>query len=172
MPVGEGERVGNAVGMKDVRVGNGVNVEKTNKGVGVACVPSVGKTVGLGETLGVLRAGKKGIINEQRQQNPSRNRAGIRTLTTCPCLSYIVTNLERKELICLVIFSIMSVKLAKPNFTLPFAILAASIIQWPDWKFQARRTSLFCLLISICDDSRLGVMHRFGVYYPQQAKEI
>ena len=107
VPVAEGVRVGNAVGMKDVRVGNGVNVEKPNKGVDVACVPSVGKTLGLGRTLEGLRAGNKGIINEQRQQNPSRNRAGIRTLTTCPCLSYIATNVERKELICFVIFSIM-----------------------------------------------------------------
>ena len=107
VPVGEAVRVGNAVGTKDVRLGNGVNVEKTNKGLGVACVPSVGKTVGLGRALEGLRPGKKGISNEQRQQNPSRNRVGIRTLTTCPCLSYIVTSVERKELICFVIFSIM-----------------------------------------------------------------
>ena len=107
VPVGEAVRVGNAVGTKDVPVGNGVNVEKSNKGVGVACVPSVGKTVGLGRILEGLRDGNKGITNEQRQQNPSRNRAGISTLTTCPCLSYIVTNVERKELICFVIFSIM-----------------------------------------------------------------
>ena len=107
VPVGEAVRVGNAVGTKDVRLGNGVNVEKTNKGLGVACVPSVGKTVGLGRALEGLRDGSKGISNEQRQQNPSRNRTGIRTLTTCPCLSYIATNVERKELICFVIFSIM-----------------------------------------------------------------
>ena len=107
VPVGEAVRVGNAVGMKDVRVGNGVNVEKSNKGVGVDCVPSVGKTVGLGGTSEGLRDGNKGIRTEQRQQNPSRNRAGIRTLTTCPCRSYIATNVERKELICFVIFSIM-----------------------------------------------------------------
>jgi len=85
VPVGEAVRVGNAVGTKAVRVGNGVNVEKLNKGVGVACVPSVGKTLGLGGTLEGLREGNKGIKTEQRQQNPSRNRAGIRTLTTCPC---------------------------------------------------------------------------------------
>jgi len=107
VPVGEAVRVGNAVGTKDVPVGNGVNVEKLNKGVGVACVPSVGITVGLGGTSEGLRDGNKGIRTEQRQQNPSRNRAGISTLTTCPCLSYIVTNVERKELICFVIFSIM-----------------------------------------------------------------
>ena len=107
VPVGEAVRVGNAVGTKDVRLGNGVNVEKTNKGLGVACVPSVGKTVGLGRALEGLRDGSKGISNEQRQQNPSRNRVGIRTLTTCPCRSYIATNVERKELICFVIFSIM-----------------------------------------------------------------
>ena len=109
VPVGEAVRVGNAVGTKDVRVGRGVNVGKSklNKGVGVACVPSVGKTVGLGRALEGLRDGSKGISNEQRQQNPSRNRTGMRTLTTCPCLSYIVTNVDRKELICFVIFSIM-----------------------------------------------------------------
>jgi hypothetical protein len=101
---GEGVRVGNAVGTKAVEVGNGVNVEKWNKGVGVACVPSVGKTVGLGRILEGLRDGNKGIINEQRQQNATRNRAGIRTLTICPCRSYIVTNVERKELICFTIF--------------------------------------------------------------------
>ena len=107
VPVGEGVRVGNPVGKKDVRVGNGVNVEKSNKGVGVACVPSVGKTLGLGRALEGLRAGNKGITTEQRQQNTSSNRAGIRTLTTCPCRSYIVTDVERKELICFVIFSII-----------------------------------------------------------------
>jgi len=107
VPVAEGVRVGNDVGTKDVRLGNGVNVEKSNKGVGVACVPSVGKILGLGRTLEGLRDGNKGIRTEQRQQNASRNRAGIRTLTTCPCLSYIVTNVERKELICFLIFSII-----------------------------------------------------------------
>jgi hypothetical protein len=87
VPVGEGVRVGKAVGTKDVRVGNGVNVEKSkpNKGVAVTWVPSVGKTVGLGSTLEGLRDGNKGIRTEQRQQNASRNRAGIRTLMICPC---------------------------------------------------------------------------------------
>ena len=108
VPVAEGVGVGNDVGTKNVRVGNGVNVLKLNKGVGVACVPSVGKILGLGVTSGGLRDGKKGIRTEQRQQNASRNRAGIRILTTCPCRSYIVANVERKELICFVMFSIMS----------------------------------------------------------------
>ena len=90
VPVGEAVRVGNAVGTKAVCVGNGVNVGKSklNKGVGVACgpaVPSVGKTLGLGKTLEGLRDGSKGIRTEQRQQNARSNRAGIRTLTTCPC---------------------------------------------------------------------------------------
>ena len=85
VPVGEGVRVGNAVGTKNVRVGNGVNVEKPNKGVAVTWVPSVGKTVGLGSTLEGLRDGNKGIRTEQRQQNTSSNRAGIRTLMICPC---------------------------------------------------------------------------------------
>jgi hypothetical protein len=107
VPVGEGVRLGNAVGTKAVEVGNGVNVEKWNKAVGVACVPSVGKTVGPGGILEGLRDDNKGIASEQRPQNASRNRAGIRTLTICPCRSYIVTNVVRKELICFVIFSIM-----------------------------------------------------------------
>ena len=89
VPVGEAVRVGNAEGTKLVRVGKGVNVGKSklNKEVGVACgpaVPSVGKTLGLGRVLEGLRD-NKGIRTEQRQQNTSTNRAGIRTLTTCPC---------------------------------------------------------------------------------------
>ena len=87
--VGEAVRVGNAVGMKLVPVGNGVNVGKSklNKGVGVTCgpaVPSVRKILGLGRALEGLRD-NKGIRTEQRQQNTSTNRVGIRTLTTCPC---------------------------------------------------------------------------------------
>ena len=87
LPVGEAVRVGNAVGTKDVRVGNGVNVAKSepNKRVGVTCVPLVGKTLGLGRAFEGLRAGNKGIRAEQRQQTRSRDTAGIRTLTTCPC---------------------------------------------------------------------------------------
>jgi hypothetical protein len=87
VPVAEGVRVGNAVGTKDVRVGNGVNVgmSKPNKGVDVAWVPSVGKISGLGGTLAGVRDGSKGISTAQRQQNTSTNRAGIRTLMTCPC---------------------------------------------------------------------------------------
>jgi hypothetical protein len=80
--VGEGVWDGNAVGTKAVEVGSGVNVEKWNKEVGVTCVPSVVKTVGLGGILEGLRDGSKGIRSEQRQQNASRNSAGIRTLTT------------------------------------------------------------------------------------------
>jgi hypothetical protein len=87
LPVGEAVSVGNAVGTKDVPVGNGVNVSKPepNKLVGVTCVPSVGKIFGLGVILEVLRAGNTEIRAEQRQQNTSRNRAGISTLTACPC---------------------------------------------------------------------------------------
>jgi len=90
VPVGEAVRVGNAVGTKLVRVGNGVNVGKSklNNGVGVACgpsVPSVGKTLGLGRALEGSRDRNRGIRTEQRQQNASTNRAGIRILTTCPC---------------------------------------------------------------------------------------
>ena len=87
MPVGEGVRLGNAVGTKAVEVGSGVNVEKWNKEVGVACVPSVGETVGLGERSEGLPGRSKGIRSEQRQQNASRNRTGIRTLTVRGCPS-------------------------------------------------------------------------------------
>ena len=48
MPVGEEVNVGNGVGAKNVDVGNGVKVRKSNKPVGVTCVPSVGKRTGLG----------------------------------------------------------------------------------------------------------------------------
>jgi hypothetical protein len=87
LPVGEAVSVGNAVGTKDVPVGNGVNVSKPepNKPVGVTCVPAVGKIFGLGVILEELRAGNTEIRAEQRQQNTSRNRAGISTLTACPC---------------------------------------------------------------------------------------
>ena len=64
-----------------------VGKSKLNKGVGVTCgpaVPSVRKILGLGRALEGLRD-NKGIRTEQRQQNTSTNRAGIRTLTTCPC---------------------------------------------------------------------------------------
>ena len=85
--VGAGVRVGNAVGTKDVSVGNGVNVEKSepNKRVGVACVPSVGKILGLGRALEGLREGSKETRTEQKQQNTSSNSAGTRILTICPC---------------------------------------------------------------------------------------
>jgi hypothetical protein len=126
VPVGEDVRLGNAVGTKAVEVGNGVNVEKWNKEVGVTCVPSAGKTVGLGGTLEGLRDGSKGIINEQRQQNATRNRAGIRTLTICPCRSYIVTNVERNELICFVMFSIMCFGTRLARFY-PFYAWAAAV---------------------------------------------
>ena len=83
LPVGEAVSVGNAVGTKDVSVGNGVKVSKPepNKLVGVTCVPSVGKIFGLGVILEELRAGNTEIRAEQRQQKASRNRAGMRTLT-------------------------------------------------------------------------------------------
>ena len=143
VPVGEAVRVGNAVGTKDVRVGNGANVgkSKSNKRVGVACVPSVGKTLGLGRTFEELREGNKLIRIEQRQQNASSNRAGLRTLTICPCWLYVVFSAEMNELICFTIFFSRSspVRLYEPNFTLPFAILAASIIQGHDWKIHAGR---------------------------------
>ena len=87
LPVGAGVRVGNDVGTKDVSVGNGVNVEKSepNKRVGVTCVPSVGKILGLGRALEGGREGSKETKTEQRQQNTSSNRAGIRTLMNRPC---------------------------------------------------------------------------------------
>ena len=87
LPVAEAVSVGNAVGTKDVPVGNGVNVSKPepNKLVGVTCVPSVGKIFGLGVISEELRAGNTEISAEQRQQNTSRNSAGMSTLTACPC---------------------------------------------------------------------------------------
>jgi hypothetical protein len=85
IPVGEGVSVGKAVGTNDVRVENGVNVAKLNKEVGVTCVPSVGKTSGLGSASEGSRDGSKEIGTTQRQQITRSNKAGIRILMTCPC---------------------------------------------------------------------------------------
>ena len=63
--------MGNGVGTKGVNVGNGVKVGKSNpnKGVGVASVPWVGRTTGLGTGLAELRGRNTAIKIEQRQQN-------------------------------------------------------------------------------------------------------
>ena len=85
IPVGEAVNVGNGVGTKEVDVGNGVKVRKLNKPVGVVCVPSVGKRIGLATGVEAGRGRNKGIKLEQRQHNTNRNKPGIRILTNCPC---------------------------------------------------------------------------------------
>lgn len=76
--------MGNGVGTKNVDVGNGVKVRKSNKPVGVASVPSVGKRTGLGR--GVEGRGRnQGIRLEQTQHITNRNKPGRRILPHCPC---------------------------------------------------------------------------------------
>ena len=72
--------MGNGVGTKSVDVGNGVKVGKSkpNKGVGLACVPSVGKRTGLGTGVAELRGPNREIRIEQRQQNTIRAETGRR----------------------------------------------------------------------------------------------
>ena len=85
--MGRGVNVGNAVGTKRVEVGNGVKVGKSklNNGVGVGWIPSLGKRIGLGRTVGELRDGIRPMGTAQRQQNASRNKAAKRILPACPC---------------------------------------------------------------------------------------
>jgi hypothetical protein len=104
VPVGKGVIVGNGVGTKAVDVGNGVKVGKSklNKGVGVSCVPCVGKRTGLDTELEGVRGRNQGIRLEQTQQNTSRNKPGRRILPHCPCWRYAVLNASRYELTCLI----------------------------------------------------------------------
>ena len=76
-------------GVEEGEVGNGANVTvpKLNKGVGVAPIPSLGNTMGLGNGLEGLRDGSKLTTAEHRQQNASKINPGKRTLPTCPCWS-------------------------------------------------------------------------------------
>lgn len=84
--MGGGVSVGNAV--EGGKVGNGVNVAKSklNKAVGVAAIPTLGKTFGLG-VIGELRNPdeNKLIRIEQRQQDASRNKDGKSILPVRPC---------------------------------------------------------------------------------------
>jgi hypothetical protein len=79
VPVREGVKLGNDVGTKNVRVGNGVRVGKLNREVGVASVPRVGKTSGLGGTSEGARERSKGIGARQRQQNKTPSSPGMST---------------------------------------------------------------------------------------------
>lgn len=112
--VGAGVVVGKGEGTKNVEVGKGVKVGKLklNKGVGLASAPPVGKRSGLGTTVDGLRdrAGSTLIRPKQRQQNISKARPGNSILPSGPCWLYVVFNVERNVLICLVIFSIIACK--------------------------------------------------------------
>ena len=90
MPVGEAVNVGNGVGTKDVDVGNGVKVRKSNKPVGVTGVPSVGKRKGLGRGVEADLVRNRESVIEQRQHNTTRNNPGTRILPHCPCWRYAV----------------------------------------------------------------------------------
>ena len=85
--MGRGVSVGNAV--EEGKVGNGVNVAKSklNKAVGVAPIPTLGKTFGPGVMFGELRNPdeNKLIRIEQRQQDASRNKDGKSILPVRPC---------------------------------------------------------------------------------------
>jgi hypothetical protein len=85
--VGGGVSVGNALGTDKVKVAIGVNVgkSKSNKAVGVTCVPSVGIIVELGTTFGGLLRGNRLVRREHRQQNINSNKTGKRILPVCPC---------------------------------------------------------------------------------------
>jgi len=111
VPVGRAVSVGNAVeGVEGGKVGKGVNVGKSklNKAVGVAAIPSLGKAFGLGTIVEEFRGRNKLIKTEQRQQNTSRSKLGKTILPTCPCWLYVLFNVERNELNCFVIFSIIT----------------------------------------------------------------
>ena len=85
--VGRLVSVGNALGAG--KVGKGVKVPepKLNKGVGVAPIATLGKTLGLGKAVEELRAvnGNKLTRSGQRKQNTSKSRPGKRILPSRPC---------------------------------------------------------------------------------------
>jgi len=85
--VGEGGSVGNALGTGKVGNGAKVTVPKLNNAVGVATVPSLGKTLGLGTTFEAFRDPHWGklIRMEQRKQHIIRNKPGKSILPICPC---------------------------------------------------------------------------------------
>jgi hypothetical protein len=93
--------VGSAVAKGNVGKGVNVGKSKSNKAVGVGCVPSLVKMIGLGTVVGgPLRDPARKMLNatEHRQQNTSNTEPGRRILPTCPCWLYAVLNRERNEL--------------------------------------------------------------------------
>jgi len=115
LPVGSGVRVGNGLGTENVNVGKGVSVgkSKSNKEVGVGCVPpAVGKLPGLGMGVDAPRDPKRSTLMgiEQRQQNTNTASSAKRILPVCPCWLYVVLNVEKNALIWMVKFSRMTYK--------------------------------------------------------------
>ena len=96
--MGGGVSVGNAV--EGGKVGNGVKVAKSklNNAVGVACVPSLGKTMGLGTMSEEPRDGNQLIRMEQRKQNTTSTKQDISILPVWPCWLYLVFRAEMNEL--------------------------------------------------------------------------
>jgi hypothetical protein len=98
--VGRGVSVGSAVAKGNVGKGVNVGKSKSNKAVGVACVPSAVKTIGLGTVVAGLLRDPRNKLNttEQRQQNINKARPGKRSLPAWPCWLYDFFNVERNEL--------------------------------------------------------------------------
>ena len=88
------------------KVGNGVNVTgpKLNKAVGVASIPCVGKTPGLGVIVDGSWERKKRRGNEQSEQNASRIKIDNNILPVRPCWLKIALLAETKEFIRFSIF--------------------------------------------------------------------
>ena len=87
VPVGKLVTLGKGLGAG--KVGKGVKVPKPKlkRGVGVATIPTLGKTLGLGTAVAEPRAvkGNKPIRTEQRKQNTSRTMPGKRIFPSGPC---------------------------------------------------------------------------------------
>src|SRR5215208_998604 len=76
------EAVSEGKGVEEGKVGKGANVTvpKSNKAVGVAPIPWLGKGIGLGKVLGELRGRARLTRIEQRQQTISSSTEGKRIL--------------------------------------------------------------------------------------------
>lgn len=88
-------------GLGAIRVGKG-DEPKPNSAVGVGCVPTLVARIGLAVSSGMLRDPEGSKLNkpEQRQQNKSSPKEGIRILPACPCWLYFVFSIEINSLIC------------------------------------------------------------------------
>ena len=83
--VGSDVRVGKAVAKGKVGKGVKVGKSKSNRAVGVACVPKVGILFGLGATVEGARQENKPNGTAQMQHKANRDRKANRILPVCPC---------------------------------------------------------------------------------------